>query len=110
MIPLGGSTSLGNHRYGISPVTTCITPAACIVIPVAEFGRLTVIDGKEAGRQHRSDINSAGATIVNAKLGVRFNYGECQSLYLGYGRAWTGDVWYKGHPPVLSTGFSSRKG
>ena len=44
-----------------------------------------------------------GDTIVNAKLGVRAGFGDrCDTgwlsrsdLYVGYGRALTGEVWYK---------------
>ena len=44
-----------------------------------------------------------GDTIVNAKVGVRFGFGSLQEqgllsrsdLYVGYGRALTGTVWYK---------------
>ena len=41
-------------------------------------------------------VKSAGGdTIVNAKIGARFTFGDAQSLYFGYGRALTGTVWYK---------------
>ena len=47
--------------------------------------------------------NAAGETIVNAKFGIRAGFGQDWSnkllnnseLYVGYGRALTGDVWYK---------------
>ena len=38
--------------------------------------------------------NASGDTIVNLKVGVRFGFGA-SDLYVGYGRALTGDVWYK---------------
>jgi hypothetical protein len=39
--------------------------------------------------------SAAGDTILNAKFGVRVNWGEYSSIYAGYGRALTGDFWYK---------------
>ena len=47
--------------------------------------------------------DAAGDTIVNAKIGVRLGFGPLvgpanlsrSDLYIGYGRALTGDVWYK---------------
>lgn len=39
--------------------------------------------------------DAAGDTIVNAKFGLRINYGDHQSFAVSYGRALTGAVWYK---------------
>ena len=51
--------------------------------------------------------SAAGDTIVNMKIGVRFGLGDYNqpgggsqlndrvSLYAGYARALTGDVWYR---------------
>ena len=33
--------------------------------------------------------------MVNAKLGARLDLGERFGLYMGYGRAITGDTWYR---------------
>ena len=62
----------------------------------------TVLSGKESD-EFGNVINAAGDTIVNAKFGVRFGFGQLMQpggldrvdLYVGYGRALTGDVWYK---------------
>jgi hypothetical protein len=64
---------------------------------VTEFVGWTVLDG-----QAQFDPDGAGSviedsdgdTIVNAKLGLRWK-NRCHSLYGGYGRALTGDVWYQ---------------
>jgi hypothetical protein len=73
------------------------------VTPIAEVVGWTVLHGKEFA----PDIgvkDAAGDTIVNGKLGTRFFFGDrCErggllnrsDLYLGYGRALTGTVWYK---------------
>ena len=57
----------------------------------------TVLSGKEftglddpAGQT----IDAAGITIVNVKLGVRYET-DRQSVYVGYGRAVTDAVWYR---------------
>jgi hypothetical protein len=72
------------------------------IIPVYEMLGWNVLSGKEltpAGVQ-----NAAGDTIFNAKFGVRLGFGQMilqnyfvnrADIYLGYGRALTGDVWYK---------------
>ena len=39
--------------------------------------------------------DASGDTILNGKLGVRFGNGERWDIYTGYGRALTGDVFYK---------------
>jgi hypothetical protein len=72
------------------------------VLPVAEMLSWTVLSGKDLSDS--GPVNAAGQTIVNAKFGVRFGFGQMTQpnyfinradLYLGYGRALTGDVWYK---------------
>ena len=39
--------------------------------------------------------DACGDTIVNAKFGVRMGLGNLFDIYTGYGRALTGEVWYK---------------
>lgn len=39
-------------------------------------------------------FDASGDTIVNIKVGARYTSGP-KSLYVGYGRALTGDVWYE---------------
>jgi hypothetical protein len=71
------------------------------VAPVAEFVGWTVLGGKELADGQA--VSARGATIVNAKLGARIGFGPTcpgqflptrSDLYLGYGRALTGEVWY----------------
>ena len=47
-------------------------------------------------------LDADGDTIVNFKIGLRLGFdhdglslGDRSSLYAGYGRALTGDVWYE---------------
>lgn len=109
-IPISGTDFAGNVlRYGVGLTYIALDSCNYRVMPVAEFVGWTVLDGKDfavpgnntdpmAGRVQ----DASGDTIVNAKLGVRFGFGEAgpgslsqSSLYVGYGRALTGDVWYK---------------
>lgn len=74
------------------------------VAPVAEVVGWTVLSGRELNPDLGNDVSAEGATIVNAKFGVRFGLGRPDfdgpnptrsDLYIGYGRALTGEVWYK---------------
>jgi hypothetical protein len=82
------------------------------VSPVVELVGWHVFDGFASsspdGRAENIVIENGKASIVNAKLGVRFTltdasssnfagYGGSQSLYVGWGHALTNeeDVWYK---------------
>jgi hypothetical protein len=96
-IPVDGSDFAGNVvRYGVGlSYTTCC--GGHRVTPVAELVGWTVLDGKEvvtADGINGAIKDSSGATIINAKLGARFGIGN-GDLYVGYGRALTGDVWYE---------------
>jgi hypothetical protein len=72
------------------------------IFPVGEMVGWTVLSGKELA--DNGPVNAAGNTIVNAKFGLRFGFGQLvkqdfllsrADFYVGYGRALTGDVWYK---------------
>jgi hypothetical protein len=115
-----GSTFAGNViRYGVGVSYLALNNPRFRIIPVAEFVGWTVLSGEEtevasaaaselllAGAMTPGLANvrsAAGDTIVNAKVGARFGFGSLQEtgflsgsdLYVGYGRALTGDVWYK---------------
>jgi hypothetical protein len=115
-VPIGGTDFEGNVvRYGVGLSYLVLNRDNFRVIPVVELVGWTVLDGKEtafaspaAALEPMVPGNSAvqdasGDTIVNAKVGVRFGFGSMQEqgflsrsdLYVGYGRALTGDVWYK---------------
>jgi len=71
------------------------------IIPVTELMGWSVLSGQESAGTLA--VSAAGNTIVNAKFGLRFGFGQLRQLgllnradfYVGYGRALTGDVWYK---------------
>ncbi len=72
--------------------------------PVGEVVGWTVLGGKQLDPNLGDAVSADGDTIVNAKFGLRFGFGETQpgqfnptksDLYIGFGRALTGEVWYK---------------
>jgi hypothetical protein len=105
-IPVGGTDFEGDIlRYGIglsyfifgSPNKT-VNPeysSRFFLAPIAEFVGWTVLNGKELDGFSGPIVSAAGDTIVNAKVGVRMGIGDYQSFSVSYGRALTGDVWYK---------------
>jgi hypothetical protein len=96
-IPIGGSDFAGNIiRYGVGLTYDVYRSGKFHVAPVTELVGWTVLGGKELALAGASTAiqDASGDTIVNAKLGVRTSF-ENSSFYIGYGRALTGDVWYK---------------
>ncbi|MBY0523724.1 MAG: hypothetical protein K2R98_10015 [Gemmataceae bacterium] len=95
-IPLGGSNFAGNVlRYGLG-ISYDIRPAPVWrVSPVVEFVGWTTLSGMTTNGLPDIPISAVGDTIFNVKGGVRVNCGEHSDFYVGYGRALTGDVWYK---------------
>ncbi|HJT79153.1 MAG TPA: hypothetical protein VJ739_18295 [Gemmataceae bacterium] len=94
-VPVGGTDFEGNVvRYGVGASYDVYKDEGLRVAPVAEFVGWTVLSGKDDEENIGIVKNAAGETIVNAKLGVRTSspFGE---IYVGYGRALTGTVWYK---------------
>ncbi len=105
-IPVGGSDFAGNIvRYGVGLSYLVLNRQNFRVIPVGEIVGWTVLDGMQFSPVDNGGMpeDASGDTIVNAKVGVRFGFGDLQEagllsrsdLYVGYGRALTGDVWYK---------------
>lgn len=89
-------------RYGLGTSYMVASGCSGYIAPVAECVGWTVLDGKEL--TENGPVSSAGTTIVNAKFGVRIGFGAVNpgvayptrsDLYVGYGRALTGAVWYK---------------
>ncbi len=103
-IPIGGSDFAGNVlRYGIGLSYDVIRTDAFRLAPVGELVGWTALSGKESDATENVVVDSAGHTIVNAKMGVRLGFGETtepgllnrSDFFVGYARALTGDVWYK---------------
>jgi hypothetical protein len=98
-VPVGGTDFAGNIlRAGVGLSYTIPCGDSWRLAPVLEFVGWTVLDGKEtaAPTPFVSAVQSAaGDTIVNVKGGLRVGLGDAGSLYLGYGRPLTGEVWYE---------------
>jgi hypothetical protein len=95
-VPIGGTDFEGNVlRYGVGLGYTVYQTCSLRITPVVEMVGWTVLSGKEAAFPDNVVTDAAGDTIVNAKVGLRLGLGERSSIYVGYGRALTGAVWYK---------------
>jgi hypothetical protein len=109
-IPIASADDFAGNvlRYGVGFSYLAYNSKRFRVSPVVEFVGWTVLNGKElvpqdvaAGLSQTQD--AAGDTIVNAKVGVRFGFGNLSEpgllsrsdLAISYGRALTGEVWYK---------------
>jgi hypothetical protein len=95
--PIGGTDFAGDVvRYGIGVSYGERSRCDWWATPVIEFVGWTVLNGKEqVGPSPTSIIDASGDTIVNGKFGVRIGNGDRGDVYVGYGRALTGAVWYK---------------
>jgi len=60
---------------------------------VVEFVGWSVLSGQKFNPLFPNDMEAAGDTIFNVKAGGRWVFGN-QSIYAGYGRALTSEVWY----------------
>jgi hypothetical protein len=95
-IPIDGTDFAGNViRYGAGLTYYVYHQPKLRIGPVVEFVGWTALGGKEFDALTSTVIGAWGDTIVNAKMGVRVDLGDHQNFYVGYGRALTGDVWYK---------------
>jgi hypothetical protein len=95
-IPIGGTDFAGNIiRYGVGVSYNAYHKGYLWVTPITEMVGWTVLAGKEFDARQNLVLPASGNTIVNAKFGVRVGWGGDSDIYIGYGRALTGDVWYK---------------
>lgn len=95
-IPIDGSHFQGNVLdYGVGVGYDIYRSCDRYVTPLVEVVGWTVLDGEQTNLAFPNGIQSAaGDTIVNVKLGARVG-NDRNSLYAGYGRAVTGEVWYE---------------
>jgi hypothetical protein len=98
-IPVGGTDFAGGVlRYGLGFRYTVWNSERVAVTPTAEFIGWTVLGGKQSRVEPNDSIvvqSAAGATIVNAKVGARVDFGERLGTYIGLGHALTGETWYQ---------------
>jgi hypothetical protein len=103
-IPVAAADDFAGNvlRYGVGVSYLAYEDPAFRIRHVVELVGWTVLSGKDE-RDGEVGLPAAGETIINAKFGVRIGLGELTQpgnvskadLYVGYGRALTGDVWYK---------------
>ncbi len=97
--PIGGTDfASGVVRYGLGLRYALWDGFGCRVSPTAEVIGWSVLGGHESRLEPDGSAptrDSAGTTIVNVKLGARVDFGERAGLYAGYGRAITGERWYR---------------
>lgn len=80
--------------YGIGPSYELIKRDRYRLTPVLELVSWHVFGGLQTGStgivQSAADIN-----VLNAKLGARASFSDESSVYAGYGRGLTSDIWYR---------------
>jgi hypothetical protein len=109
-IPVDGGAASGNIlRYGFGLGYDIYQRGNLRITPVTEMVGWTVLYGFQSffgnvvatptpGLElpHTHGVEDAsGDTIINGKIGVRTYFGHGHDLYIGYGRALTGDRWYQ---------------
>jgi hypothetical protein len=109
-IPVDGGPIQGNVlSYGVGLGYDVYCSEKLRITPITEFVGWTVLNGYESffgavsatappGLElplTHGVADAGGNTIINGKIGVRTYFGEWSDLYIGYGRALTGDRWYK---------------
>jgi hypothetical protein len=96
----GGSANFSSNviRYGIGLHYDVVRTPRLVIAPVTEVVGWTFLDGKKTVALPNglgTDLSASGDTIVNLKVGTRFKLPDVGDLYIGYGRALTGETMYK---------------
>jgi hypothetical protein len=99
-IPIGGDPDFAGEvlRYGLGFHYDLFETCKFRFMPVVEFVGWTVLSGEEQVVFPNGDFlikDAAGDTIVNVKVGARWQLKGVGDLYTGYGRSLTGDTWYR---------------
>jgi len=80
--------------YGIGPSYELIKRDRYRLTPVIELVSWHIFGGLQTGAA--GVVQSAtGINVLNAKLGARANLSNGSSIYAGYGRGLTSDIWYR---------------
>jgi hypothetical protein len=99
VIPTDGSRGLFDDSdkysgsvlyYGFGPSVELYRSEALSFAPVVELVGWYVLGGYQSPEMTEAE----GVTVVNLKLGARFEFAARNSIYAGYGFALTDDVWY----------------
>ncbi len=98
-VPIDGSAFAGTVlRYGLGTRYTLWERGNRRVSPTLEFIGWTVLAGQESQLGLDGLVlqrPAAGVTVVNVKVGARVDVSDRFGIYAGYGRALTGEQWYK---------------
>ncbi|MDB5310269.1 MAG: hypothetical protein JWO38_4471 [Gemmataceae bacterium] len=96
--PLGGTDFAGEVlRYGIGARYDLVRTERFRAAPLVELVGWEVLGGKQSGLTDGGVAvtdSAAGTSVLNLKVGCRFDWGRRAGLYVGYGRALTGERWY----------------
>jgi hypothetical protein len=97
--PLDGTDFAGPVlRYGLGLRYDVWEYADWRLAPIVEAVGWSVLDGRESRLLPDGTTavrDSGGTNVVNLKVGARLDLGERAGLYAGYGRAVTGERWYR---------------
>jgi hypothetical protein len=98
--PVNDTASFGSEviQYGVAVSYGDRPQDGFWAVPVAELVAWSLTRGKEEiviTPRRSLIVTSSGDTIANGFFGVRAGYGCRCDVYLGYGRALSGEVWYK---------------
>lgn len=97
--PVGGTDFAGDVvRYGVGLSWGQRNPDNWWALPVAEGVGWSVLGGKEmvvAAPDSYVVRDAQGETIANGYLGLRFGYGAHFDSYVGYGRCFTRNSWFR---------------
>jgi len=102
-IPTEGSDFAADiMRYGIGYSYLAVDRCDFSVLPIGEVVAWQLLGGRKSNAAVGAPIDASGDVIVNAKIGVRFGFGDKvalgqhrSQLYVGYGHSLTGDRWYE---------------
>ena len=104
--PIGGTiyrasaTSPGQNfagdvmMYGVGPSYRALVRDAYTVAPVLELVGWHVFGGLQTTATNQVEPGS-GANIFNVKMGARVSFSGGNSVYAGYGRSLTTNIWYR---------------
>jgi hypothetical protein len=97
--PLDGTDFAGDVvRYGIGLTYGERSASEICICPVIELVGWTVLDGQALAATSPTAFyieDATGDTVVNLNVGFRLNLGDSADIYTGYGRALSGDAWFR---------------
>jgi hypothetical protein len=97
--PIGGTDFAGPVvRYGLGLRYDLWQRDDWRFAPTVEAVGWSVLSGRESRLSAAGIVrvlDSGGTNVVNLKLGARIDLGEQAGLFVGYGRAVTGERWYR---------------